>query len=316
MTDSRQEELLQRDWGESWDTLEQAPPLHPRGKTAQITMRLPAGSRDRLKRVARAKGLPYHALVRSWIVEGLRRGEAGSAPDAGEPQIEQLNIKLEHELLDELKSVAAARSQPYHRLARQWVQLALESEERRLGLDSRPAGQPVIKDLMVLLLHAPNARGQDAVRGITRLQKLLFVVEQTLATGSARFYAYQYGPFDEGVNDAAQALKLAGFLGEDAQPPPGPPSFQDMMASAKDRSGPKQAPQADEFALNRAGHEAAERLRSSSRAYEQLYRAIHQIREEWDTPELLERVYETWPKYTERSLIADEVAQRRRRRRK
>lgn len=145
MTDSRQEELLKHDWGEVWDSLEPAPPLIPRGKTAQITMRLPAGLRDRIKRVARARGLPYHALVRSWIVEGLRSGDVGSVPDAGEPQVEQLNIKLEVELLDDLKCAAAAKAQPYHRLARQWVQFALDKEERQLGLGSRPAGQPVIK---------------------------------------------------------------------------------------------------------------------------------------------------------------------------
>jgi len=167
---------------------------------------------------------------------------------------------------------------------------------------------------MVLLLHATNKRGQDAVRGITRLQKLLFVVEQNLVEQS-RFYAFNYGPFNEEVNDAARALRLAGFLSSGESVAGGPPSFAEMMETVEERAGPRDEPQAEEFALSERGHEAAERLRRSNQAYDQLYAYVRAVREEWDTPDLLERVYETWPKYTERSLIRDEVAQRRGRRR-
>ena len=41
---------------------------------------------------------------------------------------------------------------------------------------------------------------------------------------------------------------------------------------------------------------------------------VQRLRSEWDKPNLLRRVYKTWPKYAERSLIRDEVEGRARRR--
>jgi hypothetical protein len=89
-----------------------------------------------------------------------------------------------------------------------------------------------------------------------------------------------------------------------------------MVATAAERSGPGREAGAEEFSLNERGHEAAERLRRSSRAYERLFAQVEKIRGEWDTDELVERVYEQWPKYAERSVIKDEVAARRARRRR
>jgi len=45
---------------------------------------------------------------------------------------------------------------------------------------------------------------------------------------------------------------------------------------------------------------------------------VESIRQDWDTGdlnELVDRVYETWPKYAEKSVIRDKVAQRTERRR-
>src|SRR5437660_371188 len=121
MTKDRWDELLDRDWSDAWDTLPEAPDLVPRGKTAQITLRLPA----------------------------------------------------------------------------------------------------------------TNQRGDSAVRGMTRLQKLLFVLEQKLAA-QTRSYAFNYGPFNEDVNDAARALEVAGFIRSSEPVASGPPSFQQMIATVID----------------------------------------------------------------------------------
>ena len=133
----------------------------------------------------------------------------GSA-NVDEPLTEQLNVKFDQDILDELKARANELRRPYHRLAREWVEASLAIEEERLGLEPSRLQLPAIKDLMVLLLHAPSRSGEDAVRGVTRLQKLLFVLEQKLASQSTRFYAYNFGPFSEEVNDAADALQLGG----------------------------------------------------------------------------------------------------------
>lgn len=315
MSRDRWDSLLERDWSAEWDRLPEAPELVPRSMTAQITLRLPTAFLARIKRVAAARSLPYHAMARSWIVAGLRQSTGlsnASAPE--EPQAEQLNIKLVNELLDALKARADELRRPYHRLALEWIEAALTREEVALGLDPVEAGQPAIKDLMVLLLHANNKRGHSAVHGITRLQKLLFVIEQNLASQS-RFYAFNYGPFNEEVNDAANALRLAGFLRGAQSVSAEPPTFDEMMATVIERSGPRDEAVTEEFALSEEGHRAAERLRQSSRAYDHLYAYIQRLRSDWDKPDLLRRVYKTWPKYAERSLIRDEVEGRARRRR-
>lgn len=305
------ESLLDRDWSQAWDTLPEAPDLVARPKTAQITLRLPASLVERVKRVATARALPYHALVRSWLVDGLRESVVPPGELALEPQAVQLNVKLDQDVLDQLKARADALRRPYHRLAREWVDAALTREEHTLGLAARPARRPATKDLMVLLLHAANPNGQDAIRGMTRLQKLLFVIEQTLDAQSGRFYAFDYGPFNEQVNDTVEALALAGFLHGPEAARAEPPSFAEMVATASERAGPRGP---EEFALNAHGHAAADRLVRSNRAYEQLFERIRQVRAQWDTPDLVERVYETWPQYAERSVIKDEVAARRARR--
>jgi predicted DNA binding CopG/RHH family protein len=317
MSLDRHDALLDRDWGDAWESLPEAPPLIPRLKTAQITLRLPTRLLARIKAVAAAKSLPYHALARAWIVEALRSSASAiNGGTADEPQAEQLNIKLDNDTLDDLKDRADELRRPYHRLAREWIEAALTREEESLGIDPKLAGRPSMKDLMVLLLHSPGRKGDDAIVGMTRLQKLLFVIEQKLAADHPRFYAYNFGPYSDEIPDVVDALKLAGFLSGSEGVKAALPSFEEMVATAEERSGPRVN---EDFALSERGHDAAERLRRSSQAYDQLWAYIRDVRKEWDTPqldELVDRVYADWPKYADKSLIREEVAARSTRRRR
>lgn len=144
ITDTR-DALLDTDWSSAWDSLPAAPDLVPRRKTAQITLRLPSSLLARMEAVAAARSLPYHALTRSWLLDGLRRGESGQAPASrteGETHSEQLNVKLDGELLDQLKARAHELRRPYHRLAREWLECAVAREERTLGMEAAPVGPP------------------------------------------------------------------------------------------------------------------------------------------------------------------------------
>jgi predicted DNA binding CopG/RHH family protein len=312
MTGRRWDSLLEKDWGDDWASLPIAPEFPNKPKSAQITLRLPGVVLDRIKKVSSARSLPYHALARSWIADGLREPSRDLSKVSAEPQNEQLNIKLDDGLLDDLKRRAHDLGHPYHRLAREWIEAALAREEASLGLDPVPNPGPAMVDVMLLLLHSPNSRGQDAVRGISQLQKLLFVIEQKLTAGMG-FYAYNFGPFNEKVNDAAEALQVAGFMHGGTAGSPSPPTFAEMMAVVVERARPASEHNTPEvFALNREGHARAERLLKSNRAYEQLYRYVSALRREWDTPDLVARVYDAFPKYTERSLIKDKIARRRR----
>lgn len=303
-------DLLQRDWGSTWSDLPEAPDLVRRPKETQMTLRLPNDLVSRVKMVARAKSLPYHSLARSWIAEGAATDGIPS-PAGTESNNAQLNLKLDHDLLDAIKRRAAELRRPYHSLARDWIIAAVQREERALGLP-RPVVRPGLGELILLLLDAPGSRGAESIRGITQLQKLLFVVQQHLGSPT-HFYAHKYGPFDDAVYDATAALQMAGFLRGGMHIQPGPPSFAEMVASVERRAGPR-ASSPDLFVLTDKGHEAADRLRRSSDAYEALFKRIAELRREWDTPDLLERVYATWPSYTEKSFIREEVASRSRRR--
>lgn len=318
----RHDDLLKRDWGAEWETLPEAPPLVGRPpKSAQITLRVPPHVLSALKAVADVKSLPYHGLARSWIIDGLRsqklpNAEVGLA-DEELAASEQLNLKLEPAILDGLKAFSDRVRRPYHRLARHWIEAALAREQASLAKEpSSSSIRPALRELMVLLLHTPGPSGGDAVRGMTRLQKLLFVIEQKVAPEASRFYSFNFGPYDERVHDTAEALRVGGLItGSQAiAASSAPPSFEDMMATVVDRKGPREEESPSLFELNEAGHEAAERLRRSSKAYEQVYARIRELRREWDTPDLLDRVYDAFPGYTDRSVIKGEVDERRARR--
>lgn len=318
MNGTRWDELIEEEWSESWDSLPEAPAVVPRAKTAQITLRMPPSLIARIKRVAGARSLPYHALARSWIVDALRREPPEDlVADISEPHMEQLNIKLDQSVLDGLKQRGHELGIPYHRLARRWIAAETRIAEQALGVDSTAVQPPPMKELMVLLLHATNRDGRSAVRGITRLQKLLFVIEQQLNAKSS-FYAYNFGPFDESVNDASRALEVAGFIKGTQAGSSGPPSFREMMSSVSRRATPSEgkAPVV-EFALSDKGHEAAERLRHSNPAYEQLFSFVESVKQEWDTrdiKDLIARVYEEYPAYAEKSVIREEMELHRSRR--
>ncbi len=141
MSKDKWDELADRDWSEEWERLPEAPPIEPRkdGKTAQITLRLPISLVGRIRKVARAKSLPYHALARSWIIEGLRSGRGPRLEEnVANPSAAQLNLKIDPGQLDELKAMGNRIRRPYHRLARQWIEEGLLTAEA----ESRPRSDP------------------------------------------------------------------------------------------------------------------------------------------------------------------------------
>ena len=312
----RFENLLERNWADVWDALDDAPDLVPRPKTGQITLRLPAQLLSRLRDVATARNLAYHALARSWLADGIAgRLDTGGAIDV-EGNDTQLNLKVDPELLDRLKRRAHADRRAYHALARDYILAAVTREEHALGWDLKSASRPAMRDLIVLLLHSRSKRGTDAIRGMTRLQKLLFVVDRKVAGSHSPFYAYRFGPFSEEVNDATEALRLAGFLKGGGSVHAAPPTFAEMMATAEGRAGQQNSAN-QEYALSTTGHEAAESLRQSSAAYDALFDRISELRKDWDTPsldDLVDHVYADWPEYTEQSVIRDIVEERSKRR--
>lgn len=80
-----------------------------------------------------------------------------------------------------------------------------------------------IDDLIVLLLGAPsNVRSMtDRIEGITRLEKLVFLLEQEndireLLTESADFKSHNFGPFSSKVYKAVDTLVAADLIEDSA----------------------------------------------------------------------------------------------------
>jgi uncharacterized protein len=80
-----------------------------------------------------------------------------------------------------------------------------------------------IDDAIVLLLGAPTQNGSSGeIQGVTRLEKLLFLLERETSasewlTEDAEFRAYNYGPFSSKVYQAVDMLSAAGLVKDSGQ---------------------------------------------------------------------------------------------------
>lgn len=78
-------------------------------------------------------------------------------------------------------------------------------------------------DLVLMLLAAPTnvPSARDRVNGITRLEKLLYLVEKETSVADAvagehlMFTAYNYGPFSKDIYEAVELLEESGLLTEE-----------------------------------------------------------------------------------------------------
>lgn len=327
MTSKREQELeaaVSQSWSAEWESLPVVDLAFERsGEPAQITLRLSSGAVEALRRVADRKALSYHALARSWLADALNHPHVPSAEiqaaDYWAPSDRQLNLKLDATLLDGLKVASSRIRLPYHRLGRLWLYEALAREEA-IDFNGQHTSDPSLIEELLLLLHArgPQNAIDEAIRGRTRLIKLLFVVSKALDRKPTQlFYAYNYGPFSDEALDAVEALKNQGFLEGSTTQTTERPSFDDMMAIVKQKSARETS--VPIFRLNPKGANAVDELlrhRPDLQAYLQTVESVKREYGRLRDDELVERVYEEFPQFTDRSLIRDEVRARQSRRKK
>lgn len=86
---------------------------------------------------------------------------------------------------------------------------------------SQPLRVENAMDLLLTLLYAPGKSGTDAepIEGITRLQKLLFLLQQDLGpkqlvkeAEAYRYKAYKMGPYSEQLRSDLEELESAGIV--------------------------------------------------------------------------------------------------------
>jgi len=311
--------LTDHDWGEEWEQLpEEAIEFRRSREPAQLTLRIPELTLQALRVEASHRRIAYHALARSWIVEAL---DSRAIPSREATELDlsfdsdtQLNLKLDAELLNRLKLAAARMSVPYHRLARLFIHDALRVSSTK----AIPREGPSLKELTLLLLHARGPRGMpdEAVTGVTRLEKLLFVASRSVpGSAGASFHAYHYGPFSPEVYESEQELEVEGLIEGSAESTPERASFARMRALIE-RQGARQEV-IKPFRLTTEGRDVANKLLKRGGAYERAAQFAEQVKQEYgrlSEADLIDRVYREFPEFTSRSRIADQVRDRSRRR--
>ena len=156
------------------------------------------------------------------------------------------------------------------------------------------------KDLAFILFHHA-----DSVEGITRLQKLFFLLQEetdfanVYEKATFEFEPYDYGPFSEGIYSALEFL-----VALDAVEQVSPDSEVDGVRDEEHQSQYA----GKRFVMTEKGHKISKRF--SDTVDDDIESEIEDVLDEYgdlELEELLEYVYKQYPDYTVNSKIKDEI---------
>lgn len=174
-----------------------------------------------------------------------------------------------------------------------------------------PQPEIEVDDLIVLLLGAPNPTGERGrIEGVTRLEKLVFLVEKERApawlTEDAGFFPHNFGPFSAKIYTAVDTLAAAGLVedsGSLAQ------STEDAWETEHVIGERPSDPYATRiFELTPTGQRYYEALLrelppsvpDELRLFKKQYAGL-------PLRQLIRYVYERYPDYTDKSIIRDDI---------
>lgn len=174
-----------------------------------------------------------------------------------------------------------------------------------------------IDDAVVLLLGAPSSvvTPWGHLDGITRLEKLIFLLERETSLGAylsddADFIAYNFGPFSPKIYQEVDTLATAGLLTDSAVPTDDMADAWERLTAidAAEEVRPEDAYTARNFALTELGQRYYDVLADQlpARVLEELsgfkdrFAAL-------PLRQLVRHVYENYPEYTTPSLIRDDI---------
>ncbi len=170
-----------------------------------------------------------------------------------------------------------------------------------------------VDDAIVLLLGAPakSPALRGRLEGITRLEKLVFLLEQETPLGSylteqPDFLAYNFGPFSQKVYQAIETLSAAGLIQDSSS----------ISATEEDswEAGEIIGEQPDaryttrDFELTPRGHKYYNALlKELPPATERIVENLKNQLAGLPLRQLIRYVYTRHPKLTERSVIRDQI---------
>lgn len=178
-------------------------------------------------------------------------------------------------------------------------------------------------DVLMTLLYAPGATGKpgEEIRGITRLEKLLFVLEKETPFGEYlkeeyNFEPYHYGPYSVEVFDQIEALEDAGLVEtstvETKHSVETYDAFQIELDVVTDESSLESVKQETKkltiYRLTDKGMKVGKAIFDSLSEEEK--HKLHEIKSRFNSmslQRLLRYIYTKYPEETEKSVIKEEV---------
>ncbi len=168
--------------------------------------------------------------------------------------------------------------------------------------------------MLVALLYAPggNDRPAEEIRGITRLEKLVFLALEEggfrSQTKDYQYKAYDFGPYSKEVIDYLAALRGASLLDVKESKFENFREVVDQVMAAGEVPGEAEAGTVEIYSLTekgmKVGRRTFERLSSEEQS---LIRDIKRRYNQMELAELLKQVYKKYPGMTRKSKILDEI---------
>lgn len=176
-------------------------------------------------------------------------------------------------------------------------------------------------DVMLLLFHAPQDGEKNApVSGITRLDKLMFILSKTeefktLFEGDYEFIPYNFGPFATELLDDLEALVAEGVVERtksneqyDAAATRDAEVIDEETGELPDKEVSWAIYSFDVYSLTSKGNDIASKLWNA--AMEEQRQRICNVKKIFNSMSLtalLRYVYESFPNYAKDSLIKDQI---------
>lgn len=176
-----------------------------------------------------------------------------------------------------------------------------------------------VMDAILLLIYVKGTTGKEneKIRGITRLEKLIFLLKEDTTIGKSlqeiKFEPYDYGPFSSDIYDSLEALKSYNFLKTEEIPTKYYSEIADGIKGEEDGAIEgsfldKKFDKVEVYSLNERGIEIAKALYNELADEER--EEIEKIKKKFNSIpflSLLRYVYSQYPESASKSKIRDEI---------
>lgn len=170
-----------------------------------------------------------------------------------------------------------------------------------------------VDDAIVLLLGSPTSRSSlvDKLNGVTRLEKLLFLIEKEtpladLIKEDMGFSAHNFGPFSAKIYQMLDVLATAGLIEDSSRD--SSPNTEDSWEALEVIGEPVDKFATRDFELTDRGRRYYKALMSELPTT--VESTVSDFKERFASlplRQLIRYVYKKYPSYTEKSLIKDEI---------